>query len=231
MTRTLGFLQARMGSTRLPGKVLMCIQGKSILERAVERLRAAKLLHGVVVLTTKKDEDEPVAREASRLGAEVYRGPDLDVLTRFREAADIFHADVIVRATADNPLIDIGSVDRILQLLNDEKLDYCMERNLPTGAATEAVTYAALQTADRLGNLPHHREHVTIYIKEHPGDFRIALPDPPVELRRPDLRITVDTVCDFTSVDRLICMIPEEPAPVPLERYLRLGPPTSSGPA
>jgi spore coat polysaccharide biosynthesis protein SpsF len=230
MTLTHGFLQARMGSTRLPGKILMRIQGKTILERAVERLRASRSLHGVAVLTTTRDEDEQVAHEARRLGADVYRGPDLDVLTRFREAADIFRPDVIVRATADNPLIDIGSVDRILRLLHDEELDYCMESHLPIGAATEAVARAALTIADRLGNLPHHREHVTIYIKEHSSDFRTAFPDPPIELQRPDLRITVDTAADFAFVDGLIRMIPEEKAPIPLERYLGLMPPASTGP-
>jgi spore coat polysaccharide biosynthesis protein SpsF len=230
MPLTLGFLQARMGSTRLPGKILMRVRGKTILERAVERLRATRSLHGVAVLTTTRDEDEQVVYEALRLGAEVYRGPDLDVLTRFREAADLFLPDVIVRATADNPLLDIGSVDRIVRTLYDERLDYCTESNLPIGAATEAVTCAALKIADRLGNLPHHREHVTIYIKEHSGDFRTAFPDPPIELRRPDLRITVDTAADLAFVDGLIRTIPEGQAPIPLERYLALMPPAATRP-
>jgi spore coat polysaccharide biosynthesis protein SpsF len=219
---TLGFIQARMGSTRLPGKVLMQMNGKSILQRVVERLRAAHFLDGVVVLTTRCEADQAVVEEARRLGAEVFRGPDLDVLARFVQAAEVFHPDVIVRATADNPLADIGSVDRIVQRLGAEDLDYCMENHLPVGAATEAITRPALQRVDRLGLLPHDREHVTIYIKEHLEAFRAVFPDPPQALRRPDLRITVDTEADFMFVESLIHAIPEIGPPIPLECYLGL---------
>jgi spore coat polysaccharide biosynthesis protein SpsF len=217
---TLAFLQARMGSTRLPGKVLMQIQGKSILERAVERLQAADSLDGTVVLTTLRDEDERVAVEARRLGVECFRGPDRDVLARFCQAADQFRPDIIVRATADNPLIDIGSANRIVAKLRAENLDYCMERQLPVGAATEAVTRAALARVDHLGLLPHHREHVTIYIKEHRGEFRTAFPDPPPSLQLPDVRITVDTPEDFVAVEEIIHRIPEPGPPIPLLTYL-----------
>jgi len=220
MSLTLGFLQARMGSTRLPGKVLMRVQGMTMLQRAVERLRAARALDGVAVLTTTLDEDTVVAEEADRLGVACYRGPDRDVLARFRQAAEVFRPEVIVRATADNPLIDIGSVDRIVATLRAEGLDYCMERSLPVGAATEAITGAALARVDQLGRLPHHREHVTIYIKEHREEFLAAFPDPPAELRLPDVRITVDTPEDFRFVTRLIRQIPDTWPPIPLLSYL-----------
>jgi len=220
MGLTLGFLQARMGGTRLPGKVLLRMQGKSILERAVERLRAARSLDSVVVLTTTLDADDVVVEEACRLGVACYRGPDRDVLARFRQAAEIFRPEVIVRATADNPLIDIGSVDRIVAALRADGLDYCMERNLPVGAATEAITSAALARVDQLGRMPHHREHVTIYVKEHREEFRTAFPNPPKELRLPDVRITVDTREDFRFVDRLIRGVPDTCPPIPLLSYL-----------
>ena len=220
MSGTLGFLQARMGSTRLPGKVLLRMQGMSILERAIERLLAARSLDGVAVLTTTLDEDTVVAEEASRLGVAFYRGPGRDVLARFRQAAEAFHPEVIVRATADNPLIDIGSVDRIVAALRADDLDYCMERNLPVGAATEAITRAALARVDRLGRMPHHREHVTIYIKEHRDEFRAAFLDPPKELRLPDVRITVDTREDFRFVARLIRRVPDPCPSLPLLSYL-----------
>ena len=220
MTLTLAFVQARMASTRLPGKALLRIQGKSILERVIGRLRVARLLNCVVVLTTNRDDDDVIAQEARRLGVEVYRGPALDVLARFRQAADVFRPDVILRATADNPLIDIGSVDRILQRLEAGNLDYCVERNLPIGAATEAITRVALEEVDRRGRLPHHREHVTIYVKEHLEDFRTAFPDPPEALRAPHLRVTVDTPADLSFVEGLICSVPEHGTPIPLEDYL-----------
>ncbi len=222
MTVTMAFLEARMGSTRLPGKVLLQIQGKSILERAVERLRAAPSLDRIAVLTTSLEEDEAVVAEARRLKVEVYRGPAFDVLARFRKAADLFIPDVIVRATADNPLIDIGSIDRIVHVLTTKNLDYCMENNLPVGAATEAFTPLALERADQRGRMPHHREHVTIYIKEHQDDFRAEFPDAPPPVRFPELRVTVDTPADFVFVENLIYKIPENGAPVPLEEYIDL---------
>jgi spore coat polysaccharide biosynthesis protein SpsF len=198
----------------------MRIQGKSILERAVERLRAAGSLDGVVVLTTEHDEDEVIVKEAHRLKVDVFRGPDADVLARFRLAADRFQPEVIVRATADNPLIDIGSVDRTVTWLVEHDLDYCLEAGMPVGAATEAITKDALVLVDRLGNSPHHREHVTTYLKEHSQDFRVAFLHPPEPLRRPDVRITVDTPEDFAFVAGLIQALPDGEHPRPLADYL-----------
>ena len=222
MGQVLAFLQARMASTRLPGKVLLKIQGKSILARAIGRLRAAQFLDGVVVLTTRLGEDDRVADEALRAGADVYRGPALDVLGRFRGASETFAPEVIVRATADNPLIDIGSVDRVVCALRADKLDWCIEGDLPVGAATEALTATALEEADRRAIEIRHREHVTLYIKEHPDEFRTAILHPPDALRRPDVRLTVDTPEDFDYVESLVRRMPEEQYPVALVRYLSL---------
>ncbi len=216
----MAFLQARMGSSRLPGKVLLRIRGKSILERAIERLRAARKIDEVVVLTTTLEEDDAVADEALRLETTVFRGPELDVLKRFQLAAEQFHPGVIVRATADNPLIDIGSVDRVVQALVSSSLDWCLESNLPVGAATEALTARALEVVDCTAKSPEDREHVTLYIKHHPEKFRVALLVPPDALRRPHLRITVDTPEDFIFVEDLIERLPEGHRPVSLQRYL-----------
>ncbi len=120
-----------MGSTRLPGKVLLRIRGRSILERAIWRLRAARTVDELIVLTTTLDEDDAVEREAERLGVRVHRGPALDVLRRFQEASERFRPSIIVRATADNPLVDFGSADRIVRAVRSSKLDYCMEPICP----------------------------------------------------------------------------------------------------
>ena len=214
----LAFLQARMGSTRLPGKVLMRIHGQSILERAVRRLREARAIEQVVVLTTRSGEDDRVVEEALRLGAWVHRGPEQDVLKRFRQASARYLPAIIVRATGDNPLIDIGSVDRIVGALQAGNLEYCMEIGLPVGAATEAITAEALARVDQYAREPRHREHVTFYVKEHPEQFRMALLSPPDYLYRPDMRVTVDTPEDFALVKELIERVPGQ-AP-PLQVYL-----------
>jgi spore coat polysaccharide biosynthesis protein SpsF len=219
----LAFLQARMGSSRLPGKVLTPIQGKSILARAVSRLQAVPEIDAVAVLTTKLAQDDCVAEEACRLGALVHRGSELDVLDRFEEASQKFKPGIIIRATADNPLIDIGSVSRIVNELRSENLDYCMEINLPYGAATEACTASALAKTNRLAGEPRYREHVTLQIKEHPEEFRIAFLEAPASLRYPDLRITVDTPEDLAFMSKLLACISEGESPVPLSEYIHFG--------
>lgn len=219
--KVLAFLQARMGSRRLPGKVLQRIRGQSLLERAIRRLRAAGSVDEVAVLTTPLDEDDAIVEESSRLGALVHRGPVSDVLTRFQEAAEIYLPGILIRATADNPLIDIGSVNRIVKTVRSQELDYCMELGLPYGAATEALTPAALKTAYLRARTPDDREHVTLYIKEHPDEFRMAFLQAPKGLNQPGIRLTVDTPEDFAFMARLIGTIPEDRGPIPLRKYVR----------
>jgi spore coat polysaccharide biosynthesis protein SpsF len=191
----------------------------SILARAIQRLKRTSL-DGIVVLTTRLEEDDEIICEARNYGAEVYRGPELDVLRRYQEASEYFKPEIIIRATADNPLIDIGSVDRIIRAVRIDGLDYCMERDLPAGAATEAVTAAALGIVDQKATAPPHREHVTLYIKDHAEQFRVAFLDPPEEVRRPDVRITVDTRADFESVANLIRRFPDDVL-LPLQTYFK----------
>jgi spore coat polysaccharide biosynthesis protein SpsF len=219
---TMAFLQARMGSKRLPGKALMCIQGQTILERAVRRLRASPVVNAVAVLTTISREDDVIVQEAEKLGAMVHRGSELDVLERFQEASERFRPDIIIRATGDNPLIDIDSVERIVHELLSHNLDWCMEEGLPYGAATEAITAGALELVHRRAYAPQDREHVTLYIKEHLEEFRSAFLNPPEALRHPEIRLTVDTPEDFQYVERLIGEIIENIKPVPLMEYIAL---------
>jgi spore coat polysaccharide biosynthesis protein SpsF len=216
----MAFLQARMGSKRLPGKALMRIQGQTILERAVRRLRASTVVDEVVTLTTTSREDDVIVQETEKLGVMVHRGSELDVLGRFQEASERFSPDIIIRATGDNPLIDIDSVERTVNELLSNSLDWCMEIDLPYGAATEAITAGALALVHRRAHEPQDREHVTLYIKEHPEEFRIGLLNPPEALRHPDIRLTVDTQEDFQFVDRLIGNIAEQDTPVPLIEYI-----------
>jgi spore coat polysaccharide biosynthesis protein SpsF len=216
----MAFVQARMGSTRLPGKVLMRIHGQSILERAIRRLWASPAIDEVAVLTTHLREDDVVVAEARRLNVRFHRGPEQDVLTRFYEAAEKFQPDIVIRATADNPLIEIGSIDRIVEALCSKGLDWCMEKDLPYGAATEALTAEALARVHFKAGESHHREHVTLYIKEHPEEFRQLLLFPPDFLRCPQVRITVDTPEDFLFMDRLIGLLPRGHQPLPLGEYL-----------
>jgi len=218
----MAFLQARMGSRRLPGKAMLPIRGQTILERAIRRLRAAPVVDAVAVLTTCLGEDDAVVEEALRLGALVHRGPEQDVLARFYEAGQKFRPDIIIRATADNPLIEIGSLERMVDALYWGGLDWCLENDLPYGAATEAFTAKALNIVHSKAVEVRHREHVTLYIKEHPEEFRVSLLVPPDSLRHPQVRLTVDTAADLAFVDQLIGQLPEGEYPLPLAEYIPL---------
>ena len=215
----MAFLQGRMGSRRLPGKTLMKIHGRSILERAIGRLQASPAVDAVVVLTTRLKEDDAIAVECERLGVPFYRGPVDDVLARFYDASEIFKPEIVIRATADNPLIEIGSIERIVSALRSSGFDYCMEKDLPYGAATEAMTAAALARTHAAASEPRHLEHVTLYIKEHPEEFQVLLPESPINVRRPEFRVTVDTLEDFVAMERLIGFFKETDQPRPLEDY------------
>jgi spore coat polysaccharide biosynthesis protein SpsF len=219
----MAFLQARMGSSRLPGKVLLPIAGKTILERAIERLQASNVIDEVIVLTTQQPADDAVEREARRIGVRAFRGAEFDVLDRYQKASEEFSPEIIIRATSDNPLIDIGSAARIVDALRSMQLDYCMENDLPHGAAVEAITADALRKSHREAVDPRHREHVTLHAKEMPDAFRLHFLTCPPPLRFPHLRVTVDTPEDYDFMRRLITGLPEGAIPAPLEQYIPLG--------
>jgi spore coat polysaccharide biosynthesis protein SpsF len=198
----------------------MRIHGQSILERAVRRLRAASVIDEVAVLTTCNKEDDAIVEECSRMGVLVYRGPDEDVLLRFHEASKLFNPEIIIRATADNPLIEIGSVGRIVAALRSNDIDLCLEGELPYGAATEAITAEALEKVHALALDPRHREHVTLYAWEHPEKFKVSHLMAPDSVRYPKIRVTVDTLEDFHYVEQLVGRVVEEETPLPLREYL-----------
>jgi spore coat polysaccharide biosynthesis protein SpsF len=187
-------LQARLGSTRLPGKVLAPIGDKPILEHAVERL----LVSGfpVVVATTTTAEDDALERAARRLGVEVFRGEEHDVLARYIGAGRAFGFDEIVRATADNPFVDLGAARRTVQFRQRVGADHVVECGLPIGTAVEAVSLDALERADALATDPYDREHVTSFLRRD-ARFRALRAVSPGDIRRPGLRLTVDTPEDL----------------------------------
>jgi spore coat polysaccharide biosynthesis protein SpsF len=200
MTVTPGIiLQARFASTRLPGKALAPIGARTILEHCLLRLCAGGAAR-VVLATTTGPEDDALQDVACRLGVPVFRGDVEDVLGRYAAAASYFRLDPVIRATADNPAVDIDAPRRVLSALAATGADYVREDGLPIGAAVEGLTHAALWRAAMAARLPYDREHVTTYIKSQPKSFRIAAIDAPAALRRPDVRVTVDTPVDLDQV-------------------------------
>jgi spore coat polysaccharide biosynthesis protein SpsF len=174
--RVVAIIQARMGSTRLPGKVLMNLCGETVLARVVQRLRRATLIDCIVVATTNRPSDDVIVRECNSLQVACLRGSETDVLDRYWQAAQWFGAEVIVRVTSDCPLIDPELADETIRAFLRQPFDYAsnaLERTYPRGLDTEVFTIAALERAWREANKPYEREHVTPYIYEHPELFRL----------------------------------------------------------
>ena len=176
--RTIAIIQARMGSSRLPGKVLMKLNGEPMLRHQINRLQAIRELAGVVVATTELPEDDPIVALCCSMHVAWFRGAADDVLDRFYQAAKAHSADAVCRFTADCPLVDPGISTRIIQhyLLNAHRLDYVsnhLRYTQPRGLDTEVFSFQALERAHRDARRPMEREHVTPYIWMHPERFRI----------------------------------------------------------
>jgi len=195
-------LQARLGSSRLPRKALASIAGQTILEHCLRRLMFAGVAP-VVLATTDRPEDQALAAVAQHMGAGVFRGDACDVLGRFVAAAEEFGFDHIVRATADNPGTDIQAPGRVLAALRIAEADYVYEQGLPYGAAVEGVTREALVRAAQEATRPDDREHVTTYVRRNSHLFCVVQLAAPAPLRRPDVRLTVDTAEDLAHVRAL----------------------------
>jgi spore coat polysaccharide biosynthesis protein SpsF len=208
---TTAIIQARMSSTRLPGKVLLDLAGEPMLARVVERTRRARRIDRVLVATTVEPEDEPIVELCRSRGWNVSRGSRDDVLDRYYHAALADGADPIVRITSDCPLIDPAIIDRVVERLGrrDETAnaaDYASNinprRTFPRGLDVEAFSFEALSAAWREDREATGREHVTPFLYRHPERFRIAL----LESDRPAAashRWSVDTPEDYELLRRI----------------------------
>jgi spore coat polysaccharide biosynthesis protein SpsF len=197
MERIAVILQARLGSHRLPGKVLARIGTRTLLEHSLIRLAASGL--PLIVATTDRQEDDAIEREAVRLGAKVFRGDSDNVLARFIAAGHEHQLTTIIRACGDNPFLDADGPARALALFGRVAADHVIECGLPSGTAVEIVTLAALERAQQLITDPYDREHVTSFIKRD-SRFRALRVVAPGDVRRPGLRLTVDTQEDLDFV-------------------------------
>ncbi len=198
-------IQARMGSSRLPGKVLMDIGGKPMLHRVVLRARRSRFAGKVVVATTTDQNDDPIEGFCLAHGIPCFRGDPYDVLDRYYQAACLFKARIIVRLTADCPLIDPGEIDRTLRAFYLADVDFAAnrlpppwKRTTPIGMDTEVITFTALQKAWHEAETKHAREHVMPYIYEKAGRFEVLMVDHDLDLSH--LRLTVDTIEDLALV-------------------------------
>ncbi len=199
--KIVAIVQARMGSTRLPGKVMREILGKRMLWHVINRLKRAKLINKTIIATTDKESDKPILKLDAEMEIDSFAGSEEDVLDRYYQAATRFSVDIIVRVTADCPLIDPNVVDKVIQRYLRGDCDYAaniLRRTYPDGLDVEVFSYVALKKAWNEANWASEREHVTPYIWKNPDSFRLANVENSVHLSH--LRWVVDEEADLEFV-------------------------------
>jgi spore coat polysaccharide biosynthesis protein SpsF len=194
----------RMTSSRLPGKVLMELAGQPALVRLIERLKRSKYLQNVVIATTTNVEDDVVVQTAKEQEVLYFRGSEQDVLLRTVMAAESTNTQLIVQVTSDCPLIDAETIDiAIERILERPYLDYVgnhLVRTFPLGFSVEVFRTSALREIEQTTSDPADREHVSLYIYEHPELFKLSNVEAPHFLRHPDYRLTLDTPEDYQLI-------------------------------
>jgi spore coat polysaccharide biosynthesis protein SpsF len=197
-----------MGSTRLAGKVLADLGGRPLLSFMLNRLTSLPVDH-LVVATSAERQDDAIAEVVAKSNVPVVRGPEHDVLQRFVLALDAYPADIVVRLTADCPLVDVAIVRDAIDLVHAENVDYAsntLVRTFPDGLDVEALTAPALRAAAAHASAPEEREHVTPWIYRRPNSFRLASVRTADDLG--DERWTVDTADDLERLRDIVCRLP-----------------------
>jgi spore coat polysaccharide biosynthesis protein SpsF len=195
--RTVAVIQARMGSSRLRGKVLLPFGNQTILMYLVRRLERARTIDGIVVATSTSPDDDVIVEECRRHEVRFFRGSEPDVLGRYVGAAQASDADIVVRVTADNPFTDPDSIDRVVNHILLTDVGYALESRLPIGTTGEALTRDTLDYLDTVSDDYRLREHVTLYAKEHLEETNGVFLAPRPEVDCPNLRLTVDEFVDY----------------------------------
>ena len=201
-------VQARVGSTRLPGKILKEICGKTILHHEIDRLKKCKEIDEIVIATTDKEDDDKIVNEAKKLSVKYFRGSENDVLSRFYYSAKENNADIIVRVTSDCPCIDFEILDKMLiyfkEKYKEKQVDYLsntIKRTYPRGYDIEIFTFSALEKSYINAEKEYEREHVTPYIYDKTNNF-LKLPFENKD-DYSEYRVTLDTIEDFIVIKNI----------------------------
>jgi len=203
--RVVAIVAARMASVRCPGKALAPLAGRPLIEVLLERIASSPELDSVALATSARPENEPLVEVARRLGVPAFQGDEDDVLRRYVDCARTMGADHVVRITGDNPLTDIETMERLVALHLEAGADYTYVPGdaLLMGILPEVIARSAIEASWDRGESRHRSELVTLYIKEHPGEFRIQTAALPDGLYRPGLRLTVDEKEDLELMQRI----------------------------
>lgn len=200
-------IEARMTSSRLPGKVLLKAEGKPMLEHLVNRLRSVPSLNGIVLATTYNSADNILEKFSEDVGIDCYRGSENDVMARVIGAAESVNGDVIVEITGDCPIIDPQIIEQTIRMFKRHNADYVSNvqvRSYPDGMDTQVFSLDTLRRSAAMTNNLLDREHVTLHIRNHPEIFpHVHLIAPP-EIHWPELGLTLDEPKDFQLLKKII---------------------------
>lgn len=205
-------IQARMGSTRLPGKIMKKLNGISLLECQLNQLQNSKLLDKIIIATTTNPEDNIIEEFGHSKNIQCFRGSSLDVLDRYFQCAKKFNLKHIARITSDCPLIDPTIVDQTIEIYNNETYDYVnnfYKRSFPSGTEVEIISFNTLEKTWKEAKKPSEREHVTPYIYNNPMKFKIGSLE--YETNISNLHWAVDRIEDFKLVKTLYQKINKKP--------------------
>lgn len=210
--RTSLMIQVRLNSTRLPGKALMQIGGRTVISYALETLSKVDVDDYVIVTT--EDSAAALADEAARYGFDIFIGSESDVLQRYALAVKKYNSDIVIRATGDNPYVSGLLAQQLLADFKGRLPDYAAYHGNPIGTGVEIVLAKSLLEADVKATEPYHREHVNPFLYQNPDKYTIYTPTVGQEFYMPQLRITMDTQSDFDFIQGLImdseCGFPAE---------------------
>ncbi|MBC8286770.1 MAG: glycosyltransferase family protein [Nitrospinae bacterium] len=233
MVSVTAIIQARMGSTRFPGKSLRPIAGLPLLEHIIIRLKQVPEIDLILLAIPEKESELPLIEFARRLQIPVFQGSEEDVLGRFIKAGESVQTEQVVRVCGDNPLIDAPFLSSLIQAHLSEKADYTLPHDpVPLGSACEIIRFETLKKIGELAKSSIYREHVTTWFHDHPSSFRIKRVNAPDYLKDRNFRLTVDTEQDFRLMEELFKNLPHSPdSPLSLQtaiEYLNTHPETAS---
>ena len=228
--KVVGIIQARMGSSRLPGKMMMDLCGYPVLQWVIERCKRASLLDEIVLATTANPEDDCLVALSQSLGIHTFRGSEQDVLDRFIKVAKEFDANIVVRICADNPLLAPEEIDRSVEFYLKESPDYAfnhvprLQNNYPDGLGAEIMSTEILETIKKLTKDKKYREHVTLYLWENSESFNIKTPSCPEPYNHPEMKLDIDTFEDLLFMRKLCKNLKFESTPTKIfSEWARFG--------
>ncbi|NOU66731.1 NTP transferase domain-containing protein [Paenibacillus sp. LMG 31461] len=211
--KTLAIIQARMGSERLPGKVLLPLGSSIILDYVVSRCQKINHIHEVIVATSKQQQDDAIENWCLQNHVPIFRGSEEDVLSRYYECALPYKPDYVIRVTGDCPFMDYDMANQMVELMQkcpSDMLSIQGESELTRGLVVEVVSFKALEYMHMNGKEVRHREHVTYYAKEFPSEFQLTPFYPSAYASNSDLRMTLDTPEDYELCQAIVRHLGED---------------------